>query len=82
MAMDVTHAFLEGKTKSQTNPYQYSSPSWMGYEAGRAMRHIPEAHICKMSLGYSVRVKTRKGGVYVVKFSGDKWQNVTVEQKA
>jgi hypothetical protein len=59
--MDLTDAMLEGWNASDPqidNPYLWSSPSWLAFDAGAAFYKLGTSKPvkCKASRGYTLRV--------------------------
>jgi len=62
--MDLTEAFLEGWNAADPqidNPYLWSSPSWLAFDAGAYFYKlgVSKPTKCKASRGYTLRVFTQ-----------------------
>lgn len=76
MATDLTKEAQEGRSvvagAAKANPYLFSSPCWMAWEAGYELRGMSDIISVHSSRGYSVRVATREGGAFRIRFEGKK----------
>ena len=82
---DLTNEVTEGRAvvagAPKSNPYIWSSPAWLGWEAGYALRGLSGVKSARMSRGFSVRVETRHNTTIRVAFDGKKLDKVTIDRR-
>jgi hypothetical protein len=73
MTNNISEAAGAGYHADAPNPHIWSSPSWLAFQAGRALhRHGASAPVtARMSRGFSIRVRTSGQTDFVVKFGPD-----------
>ena len=75
MATDLTQEAQDGqKPFTSPNPHMFSSPAWLGWQAGAAMRGHFKIVKAAQSFGYSVR-GTTESGIYLVRFNSKKLED-------